>query len=350
MPTGGNTFDLMVNGEVPDATNTGGGNGDPISSIAVGTASTIVASNERPFHGPMGVRFSLAANTADGATRMFFPVAETARLVWSIHWQCDVVPTADEDIMGFRHAAGNMGWMGISGDSKFYIRDAAGAGIAGGVSKSTASVLADTKYRIDMSCAKGTTTTDGHLGYSVWSINPTTGAETLVHTWSSSAVNTGTADISYVLLGRSTGRAQANIMWYDSVRWETLASGFMSTYVVVNIPPQVILTTDAVDIEPGRVMQMSITASDSDGTVVTLTTAQVGGLPAVTLAGPTTSKTYTAPPTVSGTALTFQSTAIDDDAAETTSDPITHWILQSTELVVRAGALSPAYVQIGNTP
>ena len=223
MATGSNTFEGIASGVAPSSANSGGASGDAISSIAVAAGDSILVQSSAADHGSRGVEMSLIAGGA-GATRVLWACASTTRQVISFYYKIDSVPAAVEDVAGLRHASGNMGILVIASDGKLQMFDSAGSGISG--SKSPSAIPANTWIRIDMSVVNGTTTSNGTLGYSYY-IGESSIAQ---YSWESSAVNATTNAQSHFFIGRSTGRTAAHTVQYDTIRWQSLSSGWMAPF------------------------------------------------------------------------------------------------------------------------
>ena len=115
---------------------------------------------------------------------------------------------------------------------------------------------------------------------------------------------------------------------YDRIRGdnasEPTGSGGVGSPIVVDAG------VNQVDVEPYAVATLSALASGGAGTGYTYTWTQTAGTPTVTLAGSGSSRTFTAPATMAGTALTFQveagdGTSTEVDSVVVTVDPHNFW-------------------------
>lgn len=227
MPTIANNAEGFTSSPTtPTTGNTGGGSGTACSTVTQGAASTIRATTGSALFGAYGYEFNLVANGSDGACRLMWAFAEAGRLVLSTYWEVDAAITATEDVMGVRHSSGNMGVLLVGSDGKLIMQHAGGSNIA--ASKATNALATGTRYRIEMSVAKGTTTSNGTLGFAYF-LGDSATAE---FSWESAAQNAGTANAATVWIGRSTGRTQAHVTKYDEMRAETLASGWLAPVAV----------------------------------------------------------------------------------------------------------------------
>lgn len=96
---------------------------------------------------------------------------------------------------------------------------------------------------------------------------------------------------------------------------------------VSNTAPTVSLGAAVTNLEPGQTRTVTMTATDTDGTISSRTLTQTAG-PTVTFTPAGTGVwTYEAPATVDGTTVTYYGTATDDDAASTNSASISDTVL-----------------------
>ncbi|MBP7406067.1 MAG: hypothetical protein KA973_14230 [Candidatus Microthrix sp.] len=227
MPTIANNAEGFTSSPTtPTTGNTGGGSGTACSTVTQGTASTIRATTGSALFGSYGYEFNLVANGSDGACRLMWAFSEAGRLVLSTYWEVNAAITATEDVMGVRHSSGNMGVLLVGSDGKLIMQHAGGSTIA--ASKATNALATGTRYRIEMSVAKGTTTSNGTLGFAYF-LGDSATAE---FSWESAAQNAGTANAATVWIGRSTGRTQAHVTKYDEMRAATTASGWLAPVAV----------------------------------------------------------------------------------------------------------------------
>jgi hypothetical protein len=109
-----------------------------------------------------------------------------------------------------------------------------------------------------------------------------------------------------------------------------------------NTPPTANAGADQANVEPGTLITLTGTDSDSDGTVTSRSWSQVGGSPTVTLSGTGQNRTFVAPATTAGTTLTFRYSATDNSGA-TTTDDMTVTVLQASDFIMQSGVWVPAY-------
>lgn len=88
-------------------------------------------------------------------------------------------------------------------------------------------------------------------------------------------------------------------------------------------------------------------STDSDGTITGYSWAQTAGSPTVTLSGTGAARTFVAPPTLTGTTLTFQVTVTDNDS-NTSTGTCTVAILPAPIRIMTASGVKPAFRNMKN--
>jgi hypothetical protein len=340
MATFQNDWEGLASGTIPTTANTGNASGTAASAVSIASGDAVRATDFKAFNGSVAMAFEYLGPGA-GATRILWAQADAGRYVFSMYFQITDVPTATEDVMGIRHAAGNMAILTIGADGKLAVQNAAGVGVS--ASKAANVLPVEQWIRIELSVQKGTSITDGYVGYSYYLNN----SATPTFSWESSIQNVGTANVANPFIGRSTGRAEARIVYYDMVRGAALASGWLSPLIPSNAPPMVTLTASATGVEPGAVQELIATASDPDGTIASMTITQISGSPTVVLTGLGVSRQYIAPATSSGTILGFEAVAVDNEGATQASATVTHAIYPATERVTLGGVEVPVFIRVG---
>lgn len=102
---------------------------------------------------------------------------------------------------------------------------------------------------------------------------------------------------------------------------------------------------DQTGIVPGQTVLLDASSSTDDGTIIGYGWVQIAGNPTVTLSGSGATRTFTAPPTLLGTLLTFQVTVTDDDD-NTDADTCTVTIIPASIRIMTASGIQPAYRKI----
>jgi len=284
MPISNNAEGFSTSPTTPTTGNTGGGSGDAASAVTQGAASTIRATNASALFGAFGYEFALVDSGSDGACRITWALSSASRVVLSCYYMSSSVGGAIEDVMGIRHASGNMAILSIGTDGKLIPVNSAGSYQSG--MRATNALTPDVMYRIELAVTKGTTSSNGVIEYAYFVGN----SATPVETYSSNSQNTGTADVAQLWVGRSTGRTIAHTCYYDEIRGNTLASGWHDP-----IPIAATATQDdpaAVTDSASRTAAASRTIADPAGvadavTVIRSTVRTIADAAAVTdLPGP----------------------------------------------------------------
>lgn len=328
MPTGSNTAEGLSDGTVPTTANTGTTSGDAASTVSIASGDTLAAKTAAAAHGSVGYRFTLTG-PGTGPTRLMWTMVTSLRHVLSTSFRIDSVPTSTEDIMGLRHSGGNMGVLFIRSDGRIQMADTTGTAIAASVA-STA-ISANTWYQVDMCAKPGTGTGDGTLGYAVYPL----GSSTPTWTWESAAVNANTAATAVGWVGRSTGRAQAHVIDHDTIRWDTLASGFMSPFT----PTATVIADAGLDTTVDGYTTVTLDGSSSIGASSYVWTQTAGTT--VTLSGSGATRTFTAPGLLAPETLGFQ-LSINSGAS---TDTVAVAVRPATARIVKASAWVPVEIR-----
>lgn len=213
---GYNFAEGMDIGSVPTPANTGGNSGYACSSVEIAAGDHIVVTDFNPVDCSRGWCLDLSADGA-GPTRMSWPFVSKDRVILTVNvGQITEPVTQVEEIMGISNATGPMGMLIVTADGYLQMLDATGLPIT--ASKSGLQVPIDTRLNVDVYAKRGTTISNGTLGYRCLQWNSNDLPRT-IHTWEAANVNAGTQDSASVWIGRSQGRLQANTIYYDFVRY-----------------------------------------------------------------------------------------------------------------------------------
>ncbi|HMQ95770.1 MAG TPA: hypothetical protein PKD19_00985 [Candidatus Saccharibacteria bacterium] len=262
---------------------------------------------------------------------MWLLAGGSARSIISAYVRVHSTVTVTEDLMGLRRTSGNAALLQIRNGGNLVMMNAAGGQIGASIAPTT---LAPGLYLMQVAARRGTSTTDGHLGYAVY--DGDTGA--LIHSWEANDVNAGTEDIVSAYVGRSTGRTVNHVLDYDTIRGGTFESGWIAP---ISDAPTADAGPDQSNIEPGTTVTLDGTGSTTDiGTITSYSWTQTSGAPVVLSSTTAASPTFTAPLTVSSASLTFELTVTNSNSL-TNTDSVTVGVLRSTELVRASGAWSP---------
>jgi hypothetical protein len=113
-------------------------------------------------------------------------------------------------------------------------------------------------------------------------------------------------------------------------------------------PTAAISASQTTGVQAGAELTLTLTDSDSDGTIASRTLRQIGG-PTVTLNGTPgngATITFTAPPTNSGDTLVFGYKVTDDDGAESTEATVTISVDPATARMMIDGVEVPVYMYV----
>lgn len=303
------------------------------ATIAAGDAVRV--STTSPSHGPRGLEMDWAG-PGTGATRVMWQQAEAGRYVLSTYFKTSAI-TQFEDLMGIRHVSGTMVVLGAGADGKLVLTAANGAGLS--ASRAPQALPPNTWIRLELAVRKGTTATDGYAAYAYYEGNDTEP----IYSYENSAMNTGTANVAWPYIGRSTGRAQARKIFFGATVGKSLASGWIGPYEMPAITAEVDLQPAGKRSEPMEAVTLS--ASIINGVEerdVTYQFQQSAG-PSVQLSGTGNERTYVTPLVMVDTQLKF--TVYATNPHGTTQAQVTTVAMGSTEGVVKNGQLRPAYLR-----
>lgn len=141
---------------------------------------------------------------------------------------------------------------------------------AGVVFTTTTACSINTTYRIEWRQIKGTTTSDGTVGFKLFAGESTTALET----YTTSAANTGTNDLVSWRLGKITGIASTFAIMFDDVAMEDQGTTFLGPLLGLS------------DLTFTTARKITV---DCTGSVGTLTCTQTSGTSVGSISGPTSS-------------------------------------------------------------
>lgn len=170
-------------------------------------------------------------------------------------------------------------------------------------------------YDVTYAVQAGTTTSNGKVYVKV----ATTTGGTVLYEVESTTSNLALTNIVSANLGKPV--ANTGTLIFDGMISENAYNKTLTPFVASNVPPTVDAGTDQT-VEPFATVTLTVSATDTDGTIASYACAQTSGTPIVTLSGTGASRTFTAPPTLEGTNLTFTWTATDDDGATGTDSSV----------------------------
>lgn len=205
--------------------------GSPWTTINKVGAATIKYDSAQAMHGSRSIRVERTATTDAGDLR-YQHSAAMARMQARLYFRTDAVPsTAQLNLIVFRHAAGFMGYIGLTSAGRLQVYNTSNTGVS--ASLASAAIAANTWYRLEATIKKGAGTTDGLIEYAYYLGDSTTP----ISIWSAGSVsavagahagiNTGTADPIQVRYGINGASTVPAMVWLDDAAIGDGATGFL---------------------------------------------------------------------------------------------------------------------------
>lgn len=214
-----NGFESGINGTAVTTGNSAGTNVTAITAVVVGTNNTLVYDTSRAASpSAVSAKFDFPANGSSGFMQWSFATATATRVVMRFYVYLVGLPGSEVTLCTFRTDTATVANINLLSTGKL--------AISAGTSNVTASTAADLFptnqwVRVEAAVTPGTTTSNGTVEYRYFLEHATTP----VFSYSNSAVNTGTAAVTTLRLGRNSTVAVAGTQWYDDFRAEDLPSG-----------------------------------------------------------------------------------------------------------------------------
>lgn len=324
-----NTAEGGINGATVTTANSGGASGTAFTTVAPTGTPTYQFKNNVAAHGTMS--YGITA-TAGNYVNLVFPIVSavtqaSARFYFYLH----TLPSAGQDLFQILAGGANVAMIGLSGTNRLAVK-----------SKSTTvntfpTVLsAGTWYRVEIQAQPGTSTTDGTISCQYYQADSTTPVDPV---YSASNVDAGTTGITNVQFGKMTSGTALDVS-FDDIAWNDGTLTPIGSATNPAIPPTSSAGTDQAGIEPFTTVTLTGSDGDTDGTVVTRVWRQVSGT-SVTLTGSGTTRTYSAPGTISGASLVFGYKVTDNAGLDSSESTVTHTIQAATERAVMGGVEVP---------
>lgn len=328
MPTLQNTFDGGTVGATITEANSGGASGTPFNYVEILAGATATYQSTSAMHGGRGCKI-----TGSGAHAFLEHDLTTTytQMSFRFYVRFPSAPTANCQIFTPRSSADYVAGVNITTALKFQA-----AQVGGTVLFTSATLTANTWYRVEMVVETGTTTANGAIAFKYFLGDSTTAVES----FSSTTANTSLLPMTMYRIGKvnNTGSTPMDI---DSITFNTGSDLFLGPHVDLNIPPVANAGTGGTDIEPGSTVTLNGTGStDPDGSITSYSWTQTSGI-SVTISGSGASRTFTAPYTLAGAVLGFQLTVTDNIGA-THKATVAHSVLPCTERALIDGSWVPA--------
>jgi hypothetical protein len=188
--------------------NSGGASGDAWGAVVIN--GTLTYENTAPHEGSMCYQISPTSSQ-----QCYLHMIETSEdeMFLSAYLKMPSAPAATEDNVVFRSASAGAAGFGTRADAKFRTTDATGTAL----NTSTATLTANLWHRIEMHVVKGTTTSNGTIEVEVYEEDELTP----IHSYSNTACNAGTAQLTNIRLGRPSATADTTNVFIDAVQWWT---------------------------------------------------------------------------------------------------------------------------------
>ncbi len=322
-------------GVVPSNANTGGGSGDPVNVLAPGAGTTLTARTAASAKGSgQGLRVvGIAGET--GSNYWTKPASPDFEVLYYKYADSARRPDATHCLTRVRSAAANVCKLSENVSGVFQLQNAAGTGFGGNANFNGNAAPANGWYAWQIYGTRGSTTANGVITAKMW--NVATGLQ-VGATFTSSAANLGTADVTQLYWGKPEGAANVNADM-DIPHFDTGSATAIPLWTPpANFPPTVALSAPDLEIFPGETVLITATASDPDGTIASYSWATDLG----SLSGSGSTRTLFAPARSSDAAATVDVEVTDDDAA--TADATLQVTLKASghRLCTSTGVTDPA--------
>jgi hypothetical protein len=254
-----NSAEGGVDGVAITPANSAGVSGDPWSAVVLGTGSTAVYDNAQVMHGGMANLISPA--TSQNAYLRRDVEASVIQVLASFYVRLPSAPSVEVSLATIRNATAEIAAVQV-GASPFRFRIYSAAGFL----TQTATILANTWYRVELRAVRGTTTGNGTLEFAYYLGDSLTPVEAA---FSTAVTNTGIVDLTTTRFGRPGAGADATAHWIDSVQVHTAADAAAlglpwsqtATPSVISAEFEAELALDAVFAQPTPTIQADLTFS-----------------------------------------------------------------------------------------
>lgn len=192
--------------------NSGGDSGDAWTSVTLGAGSTITYTAAQAAHGALGYLISPA--TSQTAYLRKDVEASVTTVLLSFYFRFASVPAAESAIAHIRNATTDVAALQITtSPMRFRVYNDANTLLF-----TSATIAANTWYRVEFRAIRGTTTGNGTIEFAYYVGDLTTPVETAFTT---STTNAGTTDLTNVRVGRAAAQTDNTLHYVDSVQVAT---------------------------------------------------------------------------------------------------------------------------------
>ncbi|MBL8121550.1 hypothetical protein JNM87_02265 [Candidatus Saccharibacteria bacterium] len=312
--------------------NSGAGSGDAFGQITIAGAPTYIFSDTTASHGAL----SYSVSGASGDTARFYMYnGGGSNATLRCYINLSSLPSVSQQLFALQNSSFSfVAVVAINAANKLIVQDAGGTTLY----TATTALSQGVWYRVEMQAVVGATTSTGSLDFQYYTGDSTTAEDSYA---SGATVNTGTVSIIRGVFGKMTSSATLDA-YFDSFGYDDTTASPLGPYSgASNDAPTAYAGTNQMGIEPFKVVTLTGTDSDTDGTVVSRQWQQLSGT-SVVLSGATTDTcSFIAPGTLLGDTLTFGYTVTDNQGANSAESTVQCVVLPVTERAVMSGVETP---------
>lgn len=326
-----------------------GTNGDTLTAALLGTntlassgtgGTGTITSDAPVLSGHMAARMVGAASSGAYYGQLY-PLTSGDQVGFDLYLNYEVLATGDSPLLWFGTGGTRCFYLALRNGGKIGLYNSAGTlvwGLSGTLTASTSTILRIAGY-VTRDASAGTARIKVYSGTDPAALTLFEDSGAL------SGLATGAAGVTAMRIGPKAATANATpTIKVLSYAIDTAATGEPDPFNSNLAPTCTLTASETADVEPGRLVTLTASTSDSDGTSSITDLSQISGTPTVPLTSIGGDQwTFIAPATVAGTSLTFRATATDNDAATTTAS-VAVAVLPAS---VRIGGDTPAIIITG---
>lgn len=308
MATRRNGFGNVPLSSAPTNGNSGGGTDTAITDTNIGGSSTLTADTT---HAVFGTQWLEAVCVSGQPNYCEYTYPGVSSIADRVYCRFTGAPSSATPVGQFRNATSQVATPIVNSSGQVVLNDAAGLGPTGTGHVTTNSIPFDRAVRIEWGAQPGTTSSNGTLKLSVYTVDPSTFAETLLEpAWVNTSANAGTALIVNTRYGKAVSGTFAGTFWFGNVDDKEGTTGPIGAYTATApMPPTSVAGTAASSSVP-----LTWTAPAYDGgsplTGYTIT-PYIAGVAQTPQTFASTALGQTAVGLVPGTAYTFTVKAVN---------------------------------------